>query len=38
LSANTPYGKLGDLPLLLIVSITLLASISLFLRRGTNGY
>jgi apolipoprotein N-acyltransferase len=38
LATDTPYGKLGDLPLLLIVAGTLLASISLFLRRGTNGY
>jgi apolipoprotein N-acyltransferase len=38
LPADTPYGKLGDLPLLLIVATTLLASISSFRRGDSNRY
>jgi apolipoprotein N-acyltransferase len=38
LPTDTLYGSLGDSPLLLIVSSTLLASISLLFRRGRSRY
>jgi apolipoprotein N-acyltransferase len=38
LPTDTLYGKLGDSPLLLIVCIALVASISLFWRRGFSRY